>query len=183
MSDFLLFGLSLAIAPAHPHIADVVNLPIFAVSDEAWQSLNASIDYRLKQGRPVALPCFSTYASPSGFIRNDRDWEQCRKIVDGLANPDSLIREFGSYYNPTFATCMSRDQKCTISVRDNLGVTNTTCYQGTVPDYYIDAHEVRDIQRGFKFARKHKIPITVKNTGHDYKGRSAGPRTLAIWYS
>lgn len=183
ISDLLMLGLGLAIAPAPLHAADVFGLPIFAVSSEAWQSLNASIDGRLKDGQPAALPCFFTYASSSGLSSNNPDWEQCREIVDGLANSDSLIREFGSYHNPTFATCMSHDQKCTIGVSDFLGLTNTTCYQGTVPDYYIDAHEVRDVQRGLKFARKHKIPITVKNTGHDYKGRSAGPNTLAIWYS
>jgi hypothetical protein len=183
ISDFLLIGLRLATALAPPHVTDVVNLPIFAVSSEAWQSLNASIDGRLKDGRPATLPCFSTYASPSGLVSNEPDWEQCREIVDSLTNSDSLIREFGSYHNPTFATCMSHDEKCTIGVSDFPGLTNDTCYQGTVPDYYVDAHEVRDIQRSLEFARKYKIPITVKNTGHDYKGRSAGPNTLAIWYS
>ncbi|KAH7304249.1 hypothetical protein B0I35DRAFT_454763 [Stachybotrys elegans] len=77
---------------------------------------------------------------------------------------------------------MVTNEQCTLSATLEQGVIiNGTCHQGTVPDYYIDARDVKDIQLGLTFARQHKIPISVKNTGHDYKGRSTGPDTLAIW--
>jgi hypothetical protein len=31
------------------------------------------------------------------------------------------------------------------------------------------------------FAWRHAIPLVIKNTGHDYRGRSAAPNSLAIW--
>jgi FAD/FMN-containing dehydrogenase len=32
-----------------------------------------------------------------------------------------------------------------------------------------------------KFARKHNIRLTIKNTGHDFLGRSSGKGSLALW--
>ncbi|KAL6886661.1 hypothetical protein HDV57DRAFT_508676 [Trichoderma longibrachiatum] len=61
------------------------------------------------------------------------------------------------------------------------GIINGTCFQGTVPDYYVDAQDVRDIQRSLEFAQQHKLPVAIEDTGHDYKGRSAGVNTFAIW--
>lgn len=58
---------------------------------------------------------------------------------------------------------------------------DATCYQGNLPDYYIDVRKVSDIQAGLNFADEHGIPLVIKNTGHDYKGRSAGRHSLAIW--
>jgi len=31
------------------------------------------------------------------------------------------------------------------------------------------------------FAQQHGIPLVIKNTGHDYKGRSSAPNSLALW--
>lgn len=38
-----------------------------------------------------------------------------------------------------------------------------------------------DIQAALAFAKQTKIPLSIKNTGHDYKGRSAAPGSLALW--
>ncbi|GAM91388.1 hypothetical protein ANO11243_094380 [Dothideomycetidae sp. 11243] len=53
--------------------------------------------------------------------------------------------------------------------------------QGNIPSYYIDVSSVSDVQQAFEFATKWKVPIVVKNSGHDYKGRSAGVNSLALW--
>jgi FAD/FMN-containing dehydrogenase len=50
-----------------------------------------------------------------------------------------------------------------------------------VPDHYVDVQDESDIQAGILFARQFGVPLVVKNTGHDYKGRSSGPGTLALW--
>lgn len=55
------------------------------------------------------------------------------------------------------------------------------CYQGSVSPYYIDVSGVSDIQAGLAFAAQHNIPLVVKNSGHDYKGRSSSPGSLALW--
>ncbi|KAI9163703.1 isoamyl alcohol oxidase [Paramyrothecium foliicola] len=156
--------------------------PILAVPSEAWDTLNSSLSGRLQVGRPAALPCFSRLQDSSGFHENpDANQQQCQEVHDGISTSANLVREFGSYHNPTFSTCMAIDRQCTLSASRAANVTDGVCHQGTVPDFYINAQEVEDIQLGLKFAKEHKIPVTIKNTGHDYKGRSTGPNTLAIW--
>ncbi|KAL2259930.1 hypothetical protein VTK26DRAFT_6231 [Humicola hyalothermophila] len=47
--------------------------------------------------------------------------------------------------------------------------------------YVIDATEVSHLQKGVDFARRHNIRLVVRNTGHDYLGRSTGAHSLALW--
>lgn len=55
------------------------------------------------------------------------------------------------------------------------------CSLGRLSSLYVDAREASDVVTAVNFARTHNIRISVKNTGHDYFGRSASPNTLAIW--
>jgi hypothetical protein len=55
-----------------------------------------------------------------------------------------------------------------------------TCYQGSVSPKYIQVKEVSDIQAALAFAKLYNVPLTVKNPGHDYKGRSAAPNNPAL---
>jgi FAD/FMN-containing dehydrogenase len=50
-----------------------------------------------------------------------------------------------------------------------------------VPSKYVDVRELRDVQEALNFATENNIPVVIKNTGHDYKGRSSAPDTLGIW--
>ena len=178
----LAFGLLTGTGTVAAHREDL-DLPIFNVPKDAWDALNLSVSGRLHVARPYALPCFTHYQSGTGTgpAENTPEPEVCRRVSKGLADSSRLIREFASYHNPTFSTCMSQDEKCTLGAGSVGGVLEGTCHQGTVPDYYINASDVSHIQRGLEFAKRHKIPLTIKNTGHDYKGRSTGPNTLAIW--
>lgn len=45
----------------------------------------------------------------------------------------------------------------------------------------MDVANVSHIQAGIRFAKDFGLPLVVKNTGHDYKGRSSGPGSLALW--
>ena len=58
---------------------------------------------------------------------------------------------------------------------------NGTCFQGSVPPYYIDVREASDVQAGLALAQTYGFPVVVKNTGHDYKGRSSAPNALSFW--
>lgn len=57
---------------------------------------------------------------------------------------------------------------------NNAGTCSTTCDQGVVPTYVIKATRVSDVQAGVNFARKHNMRLIVRNTGHDFMGRSVG---------
>ena len=58
---------------------------------------------------------------------------------------------------------------------------NSPCTYGTHPRYVIDAKTVHDIQIGINWARNLNIRLVIRNTGHDFLGKSMGTGSLSIW--
>lgn len=58
---------------------------------------------------------------------------------------------------------------------------NSLCTMGGYPVYTINAKEVSDIQNAVNFARETGIRLVIKNTGHDFSGKSGGAGSLSIW--
>jgi FAD/FMN-containing dehydrogenase len=58
---------------------------------------------------------------------------------------------------------------------------NATCTLGNMAPYAVTVEDWSDIAATFDFAREQNIRVTVKNTGHDYLGRSSGEGSLALW--
>ncbi|KAF3920455.1 hypothetical protein ABW20_dc0105412 [Dactylellina cionopaga] len=65
--------------------------------------------------------------------------------------------------------------------------TNGTEANGTcssilgAPVYVINATEPGQVEAGVKFAKKYDIRLVIKNTGHEFLGRSSGAHSLSIW--
>ncbi|KAM0411509.1 hypothetical protein ACHAPD_009723 [Fusarium lateritium] len=55
------------------------------------------------------------------------------------------------------------------------------CTLGGYPSYVVDAHNVAHIQLAINLARSLNIRLVIKNTGHDFNGRSAGAGALSLW--
>lgn len=55
------------------------------------------------------------------------------------------------------------------------------CLLGNYVRYAVDARSAADVQATINFARKFDIRLVVRNTGHDYNGRSTGAGALAVW--
>ncbi|KAH8651347.1 putative FAD-dependent isoamyl alcohol oxidase [Xylariales sp. PMI_506] len=55
------------------------------------------------------------------------------------------------------------------------------CELGNYAVYSINVTGVDDVLAGLNFARENNIRLTIKNTGHDYHGRSSGQGSLALW--
>lgn len=58
---------------------------------------------------------------------------------------------------------------------------NASCVLGNMASYAVNVSTAADVAAGLGFARKHNIRLTIKNTGHDSLGRSAGRGSLALW--
>ncbi|KAI4158314.1 MAG: hypothetical protein LQ342_007550 [Letrouitia transgressa] len=56
-----------------------------------------------------------------------------------------------------------------------------SCTLGNLAQYAIDVADAQSVIAGLQFARDKNIRLTIKNTGHDYLGRSAGAASLALW--
>ncbi|KAM0465689.1 hypothetical protein ACHAPV_001746 [Trichoderma viride] len=57
---------------------------------------------------------------------------------------------------------------------------NTPCTLGNYPVYVIMAKTQQDIKAGVDFARENNIRLVVRNTGHDFEGRSVVCGSLVI---
>ncbi|KAI9572545.1 hypothetical protein HD554DRAFT_2168239 [Boletus coccyginus] len=62
----------------------------------------------------------------------------------------------------------------------NTTITGT-CGQGSVPVIGVDARLVEDIQAAVTFAVHQNLKLVVKNTGHDYLGRSTARGSFVVW--
>jgi hypothetical protein len=57
---------------------------------------------------------------------------------------------------------------------------NTTCTLGGQVVYSVNATGVDDVQKTIRFASRNNIRLVIRNTGHDYLGKSTGAHALAI---
>lgn len=58
---------------------------------------------------------------------------------------------------------------------------NATCTLGNMATYAINVSDTASAAAGVKFAHTHNLRLVVKNTGHDFLGRSSGRGALALW--
>lgn len=56
-----------------------------------------------------------------------------------------------------------------------------SCTLGGYPSYVVNASSVSEIQMAVNFARNQGLRLVVKNTGHDFLGKSAGAGAVSIW--
>lgn len=56
-----------------------------------------------------------------------------------------------------------------------------SCTLGGYPSYAINVSTVAQIQLGINFARNTNIRLVIKNTGHDFSGKSGGAGALSLW--
>lgn len=56
-----------------------------------------------------------------------------------------------------------------------------SCTLGGSPSYVIKAKTVADIQSGINFCRNDYLRLVVRNTGHDFAGKSTGLGAFSIW--
>lgn len=160
--------------------------PIFNVPQSAWVSLNRSIEGNLFSGKPMDLPCFSKYDNGTDTSVMIPMLSACSAVENGKTDGPTIASYFGGYEVPNWGQCQANNTACSISALapvDPVAPLAGTCYQGSVPDYYVDSSNPTHMHRAMVFARKHGIPLVVKNTGHDHRGRSSAPYSLAIWYT
>lgn len=55
------------------------------------------------------------------------------------------------------------------------------CKLGGLPAYSVNATTVSQIQLAVNFARSLNLRLVVRNTGHDFLGKSTGAGSLNIW--
>ncbi|KAF4449047.1 hypothetical protein F53441_7697 [Fusarium austroafricanum] len=130
-------------------------------SQKTWSHLNDTLDGRLLAPTPPGAVCHK------GWPTFDKD--TCPKVAEAwkhydlhTQNPVSVI--YDQYSN---WTCLP-DAKY-------------PCSASGYPAYVVNVTKPGHIKIGIDFARENNIRLIVKNTGHDYMGRSIAPGSLSLW--
>ncbi|KZS89223.1 FAD-binding domain-containing protein [Sistotremastrum niveocremeum HHB9708] len=151
------------------------------ISLAEWNDLNSTVHGRLQQHSPFARPCFKLANTTEGLY----DPAKCSAIQGNYLNTFFRSGYSGSYEQGQWEACSATLDRCLLDSNAPFNPEAysppNVCGQGSVPDYFVDVHEPADVVAAFKFSRKTGVPVVIKNTGHDYQGRSSRPGSLAIW--
>ncbi|KXN89767.1 hypothetical protein AN958_05307 [Leucoagaricus sp. SymC.cos] len=134
-----------------------------------FNTLSAQLSQPLIHPVPPASACYPP-DDPSG---------NCTDVQQSWYNGNWRSNQSGAYENINFETYTNPDG--TISgcyLNTTLGLP---CEQGSVPPIGVDSRTIEDVQAAVRFVDQHNLRFVVKNTGHDYLGRSAGRDAFMIW--
>ncbi|PPR06693.1 hypothetical protein CVT26_001454 [Gymnopilus dilepis] len=157
-------------------------LTAFAQTAKDWQNLNHTVGGRLFAGIPWAEPCFSSYNGKP--VKPDQ--AQCSFVQQNFFNSHlNRSQFFGAYDATNYETCMATGDQCELdwsNPQNPLAFRPPNdCKQGSIPNFYIDVRGASDIVAALKFVKSTGVRLVIKNTGHDFKGRSSAPGALALW--
>ncbi|KAG0231921.1 hypothetical protein BGW41_002004 [Actinomortierella wolfii] len=132
-------------------------------SVSTWSTFNQTVGGRLFATTPVARECHEPYYNKA----------KCDEIQANYNSVTWRQQQPGAVLHHNWETLDG--QGC-------LGTNQTTpCHQGSVPLFTVNATNIDDVQSTIRFAAHHNIRLVVKNTGHDFHGRSTAPHSLNLW--
>nr|UYO77233.1 FAD-dependent isoamyl alcohol oxidase [Trichoderma psychrophilum] len=130
-----------------------------------WATLNKTISGRLIASVPQASVC---HASPF----QDFSSKACATLqstwdiaeISHINSPAEILSQTFQNYSCVPFTSES-----------------TACTMGNYASYVVNVTGASDIVSAIAFAKQHNVRIVIKNTGHDYLGRSTGKGSLSLW--
>ncbi|KAF4625540.1 hypothetical protein G7Y89_g12624 [Cudoniella acicularis] len=131
--------------------------------DDEWSKLNSSLNGALLKPAPPAIVCYP------GPLQNTN---QCNYLLQNASSTRFYIND-----PVTVLTDWPEGNTCLPTANS----TGSSCTQGGFPTYVVNATTVRHIQIAVNFARNKGIRLIIKNTGHDFVGRSAGAGSISVW--
>jgi hypothetical protein len=135
--------------------------------DAEWEAFNQTVSGRLQATVMFSSPCFPS--SPNF------DNATCAIIHQNYFNGTFRPEVYGSLETTQWESCGAAN--CYPGIVPPQGAT---CSLGRLSALYVDAVTTSDIVATLNFVKMHGIRLVIKNTGHDYLGRSAAANTLAL---
>ncbi|EAW08572.1 putative isoamyl alcohol oxidase [Aspergillus clavatus NRRL 1] len=130
-------------------------------SQSSWDALNSTVGGRLIATVPLGSPCHDpTY-----------DADACKALQADWNLPETHLSSSSSIMQTYFA-----NQSC-----DPFTSKSTPCTMGNYVDYAVKVSSSDDVIAAVNFARDNNIRFVIRNTGHDYFGRSTGAGALSVW--
>ncbi|RAL17380.1 FAD-dependent oxidoreductase [Aspergillus homomorphus CBS 101889] len=130
-------------------------------SSSEWSQFNKTIDGRLIQTIPLGKPCHAP----------NYDASVCAVLKEEWTEPELHYTSSSSIMAPWFAngTC------------DPFHPVAKPCTMGNYIHYAVNVSTPAHISATLQFANKHNIRLVIRNTGHDYNGKSTGAGALGVW--
>ncbi|ORY57880.1 uncharacterized protein BCR38DRAFT_489876 [Pseudomassariella vexata] len=150
-------------------------------ADDIWTALNYSVNGRLYRAEPFSKPCFTIYNG--NLVSSDE--AACSLVGADYTNNTVHVNEPVGYMYLQSEVCLSdpSDQCLLDPATTSTGVPSSyaSCNQGSVPDYYIEVQSELDVAAGLEFAKANSMPLSIKNSGHDFMTRNSQKGSLALW--
>ncbi|KAI0460429.1 putative 6-hydroxy-D-nicotine oxidase [Xylaria acuta] len=128
-----------------------------------WKIFNLLTGGALIKTVPIGAACYKN----SGHY----DADKCQEILAHWNESPTHADDPTSIMSPLYQgkTCMPQNSN------------GSTCDVGGFPSYAVNVSTVAQVQLAINFARNTNVRLVVKNTGHDFLGKSTGAGALSIW--
>ncbi|PYH93079.1 FAD-binding domain-containing protein [Aspergillus ellipticus CBS 707.79] len=130
-------------------------------SPAEWAHFNSSVDGSLIQTTPLGTPCHA----PS------YDADVCDEFREEWNVPEIHYQSSSSVMAPWFA-----NGSC-----DPFHPIPKPCTLGNYISYAVNVSHPGHISRALAFVTAHNLRLVIRNTGHDYQGKSTGAGALGVW--
>ncbi|KAA8649263.1 hypothetical protein EYZ11_005546 [Aspergillus tanneri] len=143
-------------------------------------SFNATLGGRVQPLKPFSSPCFSHYNGVEATV----DEAACKVIQSNYSDPFHRSNsDNGFMYNQVEICASDPQNQCLL---DNTDPTNPQalkgpCNQGNTPSYSLEVKTPKDVVEALRFSSCSGTRLSIKNSGHDFLGRSSGRGTLSLW--
>lgn len=131
---------------------------------EQWDKFNQTLGGKLIATVPIASACHDDDFGPYNKA-------ECEALQNVWGFPPTHYKTSSSVMSAWYA-----NRSC-----DPFAPKGTPCVTGTYVQYAVNASCVSDYQKTIEFTRAHNIRLVIRNTGHDFNGKSTGAGAVAIW--
>ncbi|KAF2180460.1 FAD-binding domain-containing protein [Zopfia rhizophila CBS 207.26] len=129
-----------------------------------WNAFNDTLCGKLAATTPIAAVChddrFASYSA-----------QTCDELRNVWFFPETHLASSSSAMAALFT-----NNSCNPFLPPNV-----SCTLGNYVTYAVKATDASDFQKTIDFTRQHNIRLVIRNTGHDYNGKSTGAGAVAIW--
>ncbi|KAL1961987.1 hypothetical protein VTN77DRAFT_722 [Rasamsonia byssochlamydoides] len=133
-------------------------------TEQEWNEFNKTLGGKLIATKPLASPCHHDSFGPY-------DAEKCAEIQAVWGFPETHYKSSSSVQAGWYA-----NQSC-----DPFLPSDAPCVIGTYVLYAVNASDASDYQKTIEFTKARSIRLVIRNTAHDYMGKSTGAGAVAIW--
>ncbi|KAH8906671.1 FAD binding domain-containing protein [Coniochaeta sp. PMI_546] len=129
-------------------------------SVDKWNALNTTVGGRLVKVVPIGAVCHDPTYDEAACTALRTNWDE---VETHYKSESSLMTSYS-----TGETC------------DPFAPRESPCTIGNYTTYTVDADNVDQVKATLRFAKTNNIRFVIRNTGHDFWGRSIGHGGLAV---